>query len=65
VEYYGAYGKVGDAAPAANRLQQFFAVIDLHTSAAWEVNAGIGAGTTPASSHLVAKLILGRRFAWN
>jgi hypothetical protein len=65
VEYYGAYGKVGDAAPAASRLQQFFAVVDLRTSAAWEVNAGIGAGTTPASSHLVAKLIVGRRFAWN
>lgn len=62
VEYYGAYGKIGGFAPPESRLQQFFGAADLHVSPRWEINAGLGAGTTPATSHLVAKLILGRRF---
>ncbi len=62
VEYYAAYGKIGGFAPPQSRLQQFFGVVDLHVSPRWEVNAGMGAGTTPATSHLVGKLILGRRF---
>jgi hypothetical protein len=64
VEYYGAYGKIGGFAPPPSRIEQFFGAIDLRVSPLWEVNAGLGAGTTPATSHLVAKLILGRRFAW-
>jgi hypothetical protein len=64
VEYFGAYGKIGGFAPPASRIQQFFGAIDLHLSPLWEVNVGFGAGTTPASSHAVAKLIVGRRFAW-
>jgi hypothetical protein len=64
VEYYGAYGKVGGFAPPASRLQQFFGAVDLHVSPLWEVNVGVGTGTTPATSHLMAKLILGRRFPW-
>lgn len=65
VEYYGAYGKLGGFAPVESRLQQLFGVVDLRVSPLWEVNAGLGAGTTPATNHLVAKLILGRRFTWN
>ena len=65
VEYYGAYGKIGAFAPPDSRLQQLFGALDLHFSTLWELNAGVGAGTTPASNHLVAKLILGRRFSWN
>ncbi len=65
VEYYGAYGKIGAFAPPDSRLQQLFGAVDLHFSSLWELNAGVGAGTTPASNHLVAKLILGRRFSWN
>jgi len=65
LEYYGAFGKIGSFAPPQSRLQQFFGVVDLHVSPQWEVNAGLGAGTTPATNHLVAKLILGRRFSWN
>ncbi|MGH7655566.1 MAG: hypothetical protein ACREN6_12975 [Gemmatimonadaceae bacterium] len=62
VEYYGAYGKIGGFAPAQSRLQQCFGVVDLHVSPKWEINAGLGAGMTPATSHLVGKVILGRRF---
>jgi hypothetical protein len=65
VEYYGAYGKIGGFAPPQSRLQQLFGVVDLRVSPLWEVNFGLGAGTTPATSHLVGKLILGRRFTWN
>jgi hypothetical protein len=65
VEYYGAYGKIGGFAPPASRLQQFFGTADLHVSPLWEVNFGLGAGTTPATNHLMAKVILGRRFSWN
>ena len=62
VEYYAAYGKIGGFAPPQSRVQQLFGVADLHVSPRWEVNAGLGAGMTPASSHLVGKMILGRRF---
>jgi hypothetical protein len=65
VEYYGAYGKIGGFAPPASRLQQVFGTVDLHLSPVWEVNAGVGAGATSATNHLVAKLILGRRISWN
>ncbi len=64
-EYYGAYGKIGGFAPPQSRLQQLFGVIDLRVSPLWEVNFGVGAGMTPATSHLIGKLILGRRFTWN
>ena len=62
VEYYAAYGKIGGFAPGASRVQQLFGVVDLHFSPLWEINAGLGAGATPATSRLVGKLILGRTF---
>jgi hypothetical protein len=43
-------------------VQQVFGTVDLHVSPLWEINGGVGAGATPATSRLVAKLILGRRF---
>lgn len=64
VEYYGAFGKFGAFASPNNRLQQFFGAIDLHVSPLWELNAGLGVGTTSATSHLVAKIVVGRRFSW-
>jgi hypothetical protein len=64
VEYYGAYGPIDQFVAPNSRLQQYFGTADLHLSPQWEINAGIGFGTTPASSQLVAKLIVGRRFSW-
>jgi hypothetical protein len=64
VEYYGAYGPIDQFVAPNSRLQQVFGTADLHLSPQWEINAGIGFGTTPASSQLVAKLIVGRRFSW-
>ncbi len=61
-EYYAAYGKIGGFAPGASRIQQIFGTVDFHLSPLWELNTGLGAGATPATSRLVAKLIIGRRF---
>ncbi len=65
IEYYSAYGRIGRFAPPADRIQQMFAASDLHVSPAWEINFGVGIAATPATNHLVAKLILGRSLSWN
>ncbi len=64
-EYYSAYGRIGRFAPPADRIQQIFAVTDLHVSPAWEINFGVGTAATPATNHFVAKLILGRAVSWD
>ncbi len=64
IEYYGAFGKIGAFAAPNNRLQQFFGAVDLHVSPVWELNAGLGLGTTSATSRLVGKIVVGRRFGW-
>jgi hypothetical protein len=64
LEYYADYGPLGDIAPASKQQQQFFLVTDLNVSPAWEINFGVGVGTTGATDHLIVKLILGRRFDW-
>ncbi len=64
IEYYGAYGPIDAFAAPSSRLQQFFGTADLHVTPQWELNFGLGVGTTPATSQLVAKLIVGRRFSW-
>lgn len=45
------------------RQELVFAAIDLHASVLWEVNLGIGIGTTASTDRLIAKLIVGRAFA--
>jgi hypothetical protein len=64
-EYYSAYGRIGRFAPPAERIQQIFGATDLHVSPAWEINLGVGIAATPATNHLVAKLILGRSLSWD
>jgi hypothetical protein len=63
-EYYADYGPLGDIAPTREQQQQVFAVTDLNVSPLWEINFGVGVGATPATDHLIVKLILGRRFDW-
>jgi hypothetical protein len=65
IEYYGAYGRIDRFAPPQDRIQQIFAASDLHVSPAWEINFGVGVAATPATNHLVAKLILGRSLSWD
>jgi hypothetical protein len=42
--------------------QQIFAATDLNVSPKWEINFGMGLGSTAATDHLIVKGILGRRF---
>src|SRR5207248_5758252 len=46
LEYYGAFGPVGDFDPLRDQQQQFFPAIDVDVSPKWEINFGVGIGTT-------------------
>ena len=61
VEYYGSLGPVGNFDPANDQQQQIFPSLDLNLSPDFEFNAGLGFGMTPATDHLIAKIILGKR----
>lgn len=64
LEYYGAFGPATEFNPAREQEQQFFPSIDLNVSPKWEINFGVGIGTTASTDHLIIKGILGRRFDW-
>ncbi len=64
IEYYADYGSLRDIATLHNQQQQIFPAIDLNVSPDWEINFGVGIGPTAATDHLIAKLIIGRRFSW-
>lgn len=64
LEYYGAFGRLGDFASFHDQQQQFFPAIDLNVSPAWEINFGAGWGVTANTDHFIVKGILGRRFDW-
>lgn len=61
VEYYGSLGTIGNFDPANDQQQQIFPSLDLNLSPDFEFNAGVGFGVTPATDHLIAKIILGKR----
>jgi hypothetical protein len=61
-EYYGSLGPVKGFDASREQEHQIFPAIDLNVSPDWEINFGVGVGLTPATDHLIAKLILGRRF---
>jgi hypothetical protein len=65
VEYYADYGRIGAFDSFSNQQQQIFAVTDLNVSPKWEINVGVGLGSTAATDHLIIKGILGRRFDWH
>lgn len=62
VEYYGSLGPVTGFDPLKDQQQQIFPAIDLNVSPNWEFNFGIGVGITRSTDHLIAKMIIGRRF---
>ena len=64
LEYYGAYGNVRGFDALHDQQQQIFAVADLNVSPKWEINFGVGVGTTASTDHLIVKTIVGRRFSW-
>ena len=64
IEYYGSLGPVGSFDAFRDQSQQIFSCIDLNLGEKWEFNAGIGVGVTQATDHLIAKVIIGRRFSF-
>ena len=64
LEYYAAYGKIGDFLGLHDQQQQFFPAVDLNVSPNWEINFGVGVGPTAGTDHLIVKGIIGRRFDW-
>ena len=61
LEYYGAYGPVGNFDPVREQQQQFVPAVDLNVSPRWEINFGMGVGTTAGTDHLLLKTIIGYR----
>jgi len=64
IEYYADYGRLGAFDSLHYQQQQIFIVTDLNASPKWEINIGVGVGTTASTDHLIVKGILGRRFDW-
>jgi hypothetical protein len=48
----------------AEQQHQLFGAVNLNVGSAWEFNTGLGEGFTHSTDHLIAKVILGHRFAW-
>lgn len=63
-EYYADYGSITHMASLHDQQQQIFPAIDLNVSPQWEINFGVGVGTTAATDHWIVKGIVGRRFDW-
>lgn len=64
LEYYAAYGEVGNFDTLHNQQQQFFPSLDLNVSPKWEMNFGVGIGPTSATDRYIVKAIIGRRFTF-
>jgi hypothetical protein len=64
LEYYADYGSLRGFESLPNQQQQFFPAVDLNVSPNWEINFGVGVGTTASTDHLIVKGIVGRRFDW-
>src|SRR5271168_5403138 len=64
IEYYADYGRLGAFDSLHMQQQQIFFVSDLNVSPKWEINIGVGVGSTASTDHLIVKGILGRRFDW-
>lgn len=64
VEYYASYGSFTGFDSLHDQQQQIFPAIDLNVSPKWEINFGVGIGSTASTDHLIVKGIIGRRFSW-
>jgi hypothetical protein len=63
-EYYASFGSISEFDPMAEQQHQLFGAVNLNVGSAWEFNTGLGEGFTHSTDHLIAKVILGHRFAW-
>jgi len=59
IEHYADYGPIGHLLSAPEQSHQLFLVADYRTEPI-NIEAGLGFGLTPASDHLVAKLMVSR-----
>lgn len=64
-EYYGGLGRIGNFDPLQQQEHQFVPSIDVDFGPQWEFNFGVGVGVTKNTDHLLAKVIIGRRFEWS
>jgi hypothetical protein len=62
VEYYGAFGPVGDFLPAEEQVHQFFGGGDFQLRENVVLNLGLGVGATSAGNRTVLKARLGWLF---
>jgi hypothetical protein len=62
VEYYGAYGPIGNFDPLREQQHDIVPAVDVDFGDKWEFNFGVGLGVTQATDHLLIKAILGYRF---
>ena len=65
LEYYAAYGELGNFDSFHNQQQQFFPSIDLNLDPKWEVNLGVGLCPTSGTDRLIIKAIVGRHFEFH
>jgi hypothetical protein len=61
-EYYGSLGPVNALDTFGNQQHQIFPALDLNLSPKWEFNFAAGWDLTQSPDHLIAKMIMGRRF---
>jgi hypothetical protein len=61
-EYYSSVGPIFAFDPFNLQQEQFFPTIDYDFGPNWEFNFGMGIGVTHSTDHLIAKMIIGRRF---
>ncbi|HZS44511.1 MAG TPA: transporter [Blastocatellia bacterium] len=64
IEYYGSLGQITGFDPFKDQEQQIVPAVDLNLSPEWEFNFGVGVGVTHGTDHLLAKMIIGRRFSF-
>lgn len=62
LEYYGGLGPLRDFNNLRDQEHQILPSIDIDFGSNWEFNFGLGVGVTQSTDHLLAKMIIGRRF---
>jgi hypothetical protein len=59
VEYYGSVGPMADIPAFSAQEHYVFAASNILAIEGWELNVGVGAGLTPSSNDVIAKVIFG------
>jgi hypothetical protein len=62
LEYYGSLGSLTGFSPVYLQQHEIMPTIDYDFGPNWEFNFGVGIGVTRSTDHVLAKMIIGRRF---